>query len=276
MGSRRNFIGSGKSVVLEPDIGEGHCTVGTGTVIVEPPEARACRAMAKGEEKDPNTSVIVVDKHGSGNCRTIGQAISMAMPGTLINVMPGIYRGSLKIKKDGLTIIGIGDVTVVSSGFGGDTIHFNADAGTIKNIKIVSKGLDPTLCAVNVIRGKLLLEGCDLTCDEAINVVRARKDSNPIMRGNRIHKSFWRGCLIEGAGVIEENHVYDFRGCGIHIVPYSTAVVRNNRILACYVGVNLEDTSKVTLERNHLFDNETGIDLTEGGKPSDKGQPHLL
>jgi Right handed beta helix region len=58
--------------------------------------------------------------------------------------------------------------------------------------------------------------------------------------------------------VIEENHVHDCGSCGIQLFLDSPAVVRNNRIFACYVGVNIEGTSKTTLDRNHLFDNETG------------------
>jgi pectin methylesterase-like acyl-CoA thioesterase len=114
MGSGRNFIGSGTPAVPESDVGNG---LGTATVTVELPEAVARKAAAKGEEKDPNSSVIVVDKHGRGNFKSIGKAISIAIPGTLIHVMSGTYRGSLRIKKDDITTIGIGDVTVVSSGF---------------------------------------------------------------------------------------------------------------------------------------------------------------
>jgi len=51
MDSRINFIGSGRSAVLESDRGNGHRVEDTATVTTKLPEAIACKAMAKGDKK---------------------------------------------------------------------------------------------------------------------------------------------------------------------------------------------------------------------------------
>ena len=227
-------------------------------------KAGAPKATAKGE----NHPTITVNQDGNGDFLTFGEALKAANPGTTIKAEYGTYNESLVIEKDGITIQGTRDVTLVSSD--GDTVRFNAGTGTIKNLKLVYEGEGSRLYTVNIARGKLLLEGCDIVGNKATNTIWIGKDANPTIRNNEIHQGRVGINLSSDSlgGLIEHNLIYNNDICGIGQSPDSTPLMRRNKIFNCAVGVQFSVVSKGVLENNHIYDNWTGISLLEHAAPT--------
>ncbi len=62
----------------------------------------------------PPAADIVVAADGSGNCQTIGEAVSRAAPGSVILVKPGVYYEQVRLEGAGpITLLGLDPLTTV-------------------------------------------------------------------------------------------------------------------------------------------------------------------
>jgi len=220
------------------------------------------------EETKSEQRTITVDQDGNGDYGTIGEALEAAPPETTIKVKYGTYEENIVIEKNGITILGSDDVTVISTN--GDTVSFSANTGTIKNLNFVYLGEDPKPFVVNMVKGKLILEDCDLRGNKATNTIRVEKDADPIIRNNHIHHGRV-GINISSdgtGGLIEHNYIYNNDISGIGIGPDSTPKIKRNKIFRCGVGVSFGVVSKGTLEYNHTYDNKVGIEVLASAAPT--------
>ncbi|NBT27821.1 MAG: hypothetical protein EBT09_15060, partial [Actinobacteria bacterium] len=84
---------------------------------------------------------MVIDQSGSGDLRTIGEAIrASVVPGTLLVVKPGIYREALVLDRD-VEIVGEGDrALIVVEATDTDAITVTADRAVVRNLTVRAVG----------------------------------------------------------------------------------------------------------------------------------------
>lgn len=99
-------------------------------------------------------SVLVVDQFGGGQYITINAALTAAVAGDTIKVMPGIYSEYLNLNKK-VHLLGM-DTTTVLDFNGNGVIIFSADGASVQGFKIrrnitISSGFKNILLASNII-----------------------------------------------------------------------------------------------------------------------------
>ena len=150
---------------------------------------------------------MVIDQSGSGDFRTIGEAIlASVVPGMLITVKPGIYREALVIDRD-VEIVGEGDrARIVVDVTNTHAVTVTADRAVVRNLTVRAVGTKEKLNAVWVQRGRVVIEGCDLTSAIGSVVYITGKDSAPVIRDCQIRDGQGPGVFVfeQGQGTIEQ------------------------------------------------------------------------
>jgi len=144
---------------------------------------------------------MVIDQSGSGDFRTIGEAVrASVVPGTLLVVKPGTYRGALVLGRE-VEFVGEGDrarVVVVAADI--DAITVTADRAVVRNLTVRAVGTRDTSGAVWVQQGHVVIDGCELTSAIAPVVYITGKDSAPVIRDCEIRDGSDRGVLVSDQG----------------------------------------------------------------------------
>jgi hypothetical protein len=137
----------------------------------------------------PESRTLVVGKGGKGQCMSLRVALRQAEPGMKILVLPGVYRESLVVDKD-VAIVGQGDVSeVVLESPKGSCLVLQASDVRIQGLTIQGAQGDPepVLAAV---RGRVLVEGCDLDASGGPGLLIAGNAADPVLRT----------CALRGSG----------------------------------------------------------------------------
>ncbi|MSQ44148.1 MAG: right-handed parallel beta-helix repeat-containing protein [Chloroflexi bacterium] len=180
---------------------------------------------------DPGRPRLVVDAGAVGSAyATIGEAIRAAVvPGTLITVKPGIYREALEIDRV-VEIVGEGDrariaVEVTDT----DAITVTADRAAVRNLTVRAEGCGDTSGAVWVQRGRVVIEGCDLTSAIGSVVYITGKDSAPVIRDCQIRDGQGSGVRVweQGQGTIEKCVISGNANAGVAIRTGGNPIVRD-------------------------------------------------
>jgi parallel beta-helix repeat protein len=176
----------------------------------------------------------VVDSYRRGDFTKISRAIKKAAPGDRILIRPGLYTEPLVIDKP-LEILGDGLA---------DDIHihvreahavvFRANVGRIANLTIRQAGGKDTWHTwhgVDIGRGRLELEGCDIT-SLAGSCVAIHDAANPRLRRNTIHDGKNDGVLVynQGLGTLEDNDITANTSAGVAIMNKGDPILRRNTI----------------------------------------------
>ena len=155
----------------------------------------------------PGQPRLVIDQTGSGDFRTIGEAIrASVVPGTLLVVNPGIYREALVLDRD-VEIVGEGDrARIVVETTDTDAVTVTADRAVVRNLTVRAVGSGDASGAVWVQRGRVVVVGCDLTSAIGSVVYITGKDSAPVFHDCEIRDESDRGVLLsdQGQGTIEQ------------------------------------------------------------------------
>ena len=232
-------------------------------------EASAQETASPIRTTDPPTRYV--DAMHRGDHASIAAAISAASPGDRIIVRPGLYEESLVIDK-ALEIIGegpSGDV-VLKGTADTSTIAFRANMGRIANITIRQPPGEKTRYAVSIEQGRLDLEQCDISSDNAA-AVAIRGGSDPRVRRNRIHDGKQGGVYVNenGQGLLEDNEIFGNALAGVEIKEGGNPTLRRNRITENgHEAVWISDGGGGTFIDNDLRGNRRGAwDIADGCEP---------
>ena len=220
-------------------------------------------------EVEATIPVRVVDPMGRGGFVTISGALLGADPGDRILVRPGVYEEELVMDRP-LEIIGDGNTgDVVVQAKGSNAILFRAGMGRVANLTLRQLGGGNWFC-VKAIRGKLILENCDIA-SESLACVGICQGADPELKGNRIHGSKERGILVydHGRGILEDNDIFGNGLSGVEITSGASPTLRSNRIYENQeAGVYVYNEGQGTLEENEIYRNSrAGMRVSNTGKP---------
>lgn len=178
------------------------------------------------------TPTIIVAKDGSGKYTTITDAIKNAQPGTRIMVRPGFYKEGFAIDKQ-LEIVGDGplsDIVVEST----ETycIRMQTERATVRGLTLRGRTAPKEFFAVDVPRGQLILEDCDITSDTLAAVAIHGSMADPIIRRSKIHNSKAGGVFVydQGKGTIEDCDIYGNTNAAVEIKDGSNTIVRRSKL----------------------------------------------
>lgn len=202
-------------------------------------------------------NVWIVAKDGSGDVRTIGEALRVIPDGGRIRIKAGVYQESLRLNRT-VHLEGIGDRNnVIVESSGEDTVVITGGAGSITNMTLRYVGSASGRNVLEITGGNWLLEGNDLR--NTISTVIFIKGGSPRFRRNRIHDSPWNGFNIKSSGsiVIESNEIFALDNPAIWIGGSSRVTVRNNTIYGIPAnGIFVGDEATATITNNDITGTE--------------------
>jgi F-box protein 11 len=236
---------------------------------------RRGKATADGARPDearwiapPGQKTRVVDPGGSGDHRTIGEAIAAADEGDRIVVRPGTYQEGLVLDRP-LEVVGEGDPSaIVVEAKRTSAIRLTAATARVANLRLVATG-PSDWATVEIQRGRPEVTGCQLT-GETVAVVAIRGGADPLLSHNRIGDGTGDGVLVSdgGRGTLEDNEVTANAGVGVRVTTGGDPTLRRNRIHGGRSNGVYVDGARGLLEDNDIFDNsEAEVAITTNGTP---------
>ncbi|MFF7634575.1 right-handed parallel beta-helix repeat-containing protein [Kitasatospora sp. NPDC008050] len=232
---------------------------------------------------------VCAEQRESGSYRTIGEALQAARSGAVISVRPGRYEENLVITK--VVTITAEDVrgSVRISPKRGAVLQVVAEA--VQLTGLVLHGQDDDLPAVDVPRGQLALQDCEVI-GNSWTAVLTRQEGSLAMRGCRVVNTAGAG-LVEtstGTSVIEDSVIEhlgtsalvigeranptvrrcvlrDARGNGICANGESRGVIEDCEISATdKPAVALEENSTTRLLRTEIRDSALGVYISSAAQ----------
>jgi parallel beta-helix repeat protein len=204
--------------------------------------------------------ILTVSQDGTGQYKTISQAIDNASEGSQIRVMPGIYREGLIINKP-LEIVGevaMGEIAIEYAD--ASCISIQSDRVKISGLTIRGRANYGAKFyhAVDISSGQAILESCDISSDALACVAIHGRAANPIIRRCKIHRGKQGGILVYqgGKGLVEECEIFDHPYLGIAIRTYGNPTIRRCQIYRCQQGgIYVWERGFGAIEDCEIYDN---------------------
>jgi len=216
-------------------------------------------------------SAIIVSKDGSGNFRTIREAMDSAESGKLIIIKDGTYyEDRLKFPKSGIKIRGESRQNTVIVGTSGDPVFIPSDHSRIENMTVINEkyeipyykktvvwisGVEDVEIRNNIFRGG----GTGITVSNR-DTIR----TNVVISSNIIEKFYYAGVYIENANVDISYNILvngiDSKGAFV-FTQTSNGHIRNNTVVNTGNGLYSGDKEKMGLRvyNNIIMNNKIGF-----------------
>ena len=173
---------------------------------------------------------------------TIQAAVDLANPGDSVRVPPGVYRENVRVTKNNITINGSPDAILNGTGLTGDsgitveplTPSLRIDGFTLSGLQIRNYSFN----------GVLLIEVDNFQIDHGQYVDNDEYGIFPILCSH---------------GLVEFNQVSGSDDTGIYIGQSHDALIRQNHVSDCTVGIDVENSSNVIVQDNWASDNSLGM-----------------
>jgi hypothetical protein len=217
---------------------------------------------------------IIVCAGGTGQYRTLREALNVAPVGVRILVRPGRYLEGLTLnRKVEITGDGPRDRIIIESD-DANCVSMNTEAATVRGLTLrgCAARTGKKLFAVNAPTGALVLEDCDITSDSLACVGVHGAAAKPTLRGCAIHHSKASGVFVYdgAAAVLEDCDIYGNAMAGVAITEGGNPILRR-----CTVrdgeqsGVFVYDRGLGLLEDCKVQGNAlAGVEVKQGGNPT--------
>jgi F-box protein 11 len=224
---------------------------------------------------DPVLTMLVVSANGAGDYRTIGQALAAAQPGTRIQIEPGVYRESLVIDKS-LELVGHGkSAKIIIESADSGCLRIQADQALIRGLTLYCRPVEPNDSehfAVDIERGHVILEDCDICSDSMACIAIHGAAARPVIRHCRIHHSRENGVFVYdyAHGLIEDCDIFANTLAGISIEQGGNPTFRRCQIHdGRETGVYVCEHGQGLIEDCDIFANAlAGVAIEQGGNPT--------
>ena len=170
--------------------------------------------------------------------QTIQSAVTAAKPGDTILIEPGVYKETVYIDKDNVTIRGIivsGEwPTLEGEKIRNDAILYSGSGITVENMKIINfKG----------------------------NGIMGQAGNNFVIRNNWIIDAGIYGIFPEFGknGLIEHNVLSGIEDAAIYVGMCDNVDVLHNEVFDSVAGIEIENTRHAIVDGNYVHDNTGGI-----------------
>lgn len=178
-----------------------------------------------------NKNEIVVH---TGN--SIQAAVDAAVENTTIKIEPGVYKESIVVNKPHISILGEGDVIIENPGDeeNGITVTDNGDGFILKNVTVENF--------------------------EKNGVFLIRVDGFLLSHVNAVDNGdYGLFPVFSSNGVIEHCTATGHSDTGVYVGQSTDIALNHNTANANVNGLEIENCSRVTADKNHCYDNVAGI-----------------
>lgn len=218
---------------------------------------------------DAGAASVVVSANGGGDFQSIGEALEAVAPGTRVLVRPGLYDESVVVDKR-VEIVGDGPRDeIVVRGVASSCLQMRADGARVAGLTLRGAAVgDAAFFAVEVERGELLLEDCDVTSDTLSCVAVHGVDAAPLIRRCRIHDGADSGLyFFDGAaGAVEDCEVEGHANVGVAVTGGASPSVRRSKIHGGgNAGVVVWQGATALVEGCEIYGNRlAGVGVSDG------------
>lgn len=217
----------------------------------------------------PSTEVaaVLVSADGRGDYESINAALKATAPGARLLVRPGVYNESVRLDRQ-VEIVGDGprEKIIVRAD---DSSCLLMDTYRARVAGLTLRGAAPFF-AVDIPRGRLLLEDCDLSSDTLSCVGVHGREAAPLIRGCRIHNAADSGLyFFDGAaGVVEGCEVSGSANVGVAVTGRASPAVRRSKIYGgADAGIVVWKEGDCLVEGCEIYGNRrAGLGVSEGGR----------
>ncbi|MFM9499004.1 right-handed parallel beta-helix repeat-containing protein [Streptomyces galilaeus] len=235
--------------------------------------------------------IVTVAQDGTGDCPTIGEALSRVRSGAVIRIRPGTYAERLVVQTR-VTLVADGHRgSVELAPAAGTAVTLGADAVMLTDLVLRGGGDD--LPVVDAVAGQVALDNCDII-GTGWTTLLSRGVGSLAMRGCRVSNPAGAGVVETSAtGSVLENCTLERFGTSAVVVSEKGAItmrgstVRDaggNGVLAngqsqgsvenCTIAVTgkpavaLEGASTLTVRATRIERAHTGVYVTSSGRPA--------
>jgi parallel beta-helix repeat protein len=191
-------------------------------------------SLLTGTLESRATAAVIVVTQG----QTIQQAISASKAGDTVLVEPGIYKETVYIDKDNITLRGVIKAghwpTLEGEKIRNDAVLYSGNGITVENMKIVNyKG----------------------------NGIMGQAGNNFVIRNNWIVDAGIYGIFPEFGknGLIEHNVLSGIEDAAIYVGMCDNVDVLHNEVFDSVAGIEIENTRHAIVDGNYVHDNTGGI-----------------
>ncbi|HEV7620552.1 MAG TPA: parallel beta-helix domain-containing protein [Flavisolibacter sp.] len=171
----------------------------------------------------------------SGN--SIQTAIDAARPGSVISIQPGVYKEAIIINKKGIFLIGAGEGVIIQNPGGknnGITVMDNANGFVLKNLTVKDFGENGVY--LSHVNGFLI--------SKVTTINNGEYGIFPVYCEN---------------GIIDHCSATGHKDTGIYVGQSKNVLVLSNTAFANVNGIEVENCTNVSVNKNESFDNSGGL-----------------
>lgn len=214
---------------------------------------------------------LVVSAQG-GDYATITQAIGHAAPGTRIILRPGVYEESVTLDKN-IELVGDGpaDQIVIKSDRA-SCLVMRADSARVAGLTLrgEASASDEGFFAVDIERGRLVLEDCDISSRTLSCVAVHGEEADPLIRRCRVHDGADSGLyFFDGArGTLEDCEVYANANVCVAVTAGARPTLTRTKIHdGANAGLAVWGEAEVALEGCEIYANRlTGVGVSASAR----------
>ncbi|MCA1618380.1 MAG: right-handed parallel beta-helix repeat-containing protein [Acidobacteria bacterium] len=213
---------------------------------------------------------VVASARGGGDFVSINEALKAVAPGGRVLVRPGTYEESIVLDKR-VNIVGDGPrEEIIVRGAGANCLKSSAEGARVAGLTLRGVAGGGESFAVDVLRGELVLEDCDVSSEAMSCVAVHGPDAAPLFKRCRIHDGADSGLyFFDGAGgTVEDCEVYRNANVGVAITGGASAVVRRSKVYGgAHAGVVVWQGGSALLEECEVYGNRlANLGVSQGAK----------
>jgi parallel beta-helix repeat protein len=177
------------------------------------------------------TSVMQVNPGSS-----IQAVINMAVAGTVIKIKPGTYTERLVVDKPGITLLGEGNVVIKNPGEVpiGITVKEGSNGFVLQGVTVSG----------------FMERGVEIKNVEGFSLLQVKA----IGKGE-----FGLFAQYSSKGTIQHCEATGHTDSGIFVGESTDVLVSQNKTFGNTIGIETENASHITIEKNHVYNNTAGI-----------------
>jgi hypothetical protein len=257
--------------VEEVGLAAGGAEVSVGGGDAVPPVTPRVAPNSSPTKVPADVGSVVASASGDGDYASITEALANVAPGGRVLVRPGVYEEGILLDKR-VNVVGDGprDEIVVRVA-GASCLKSSAEAARVAGLTLrgVAGGGEGSF-AVDVLRGELVLEDCDISSETISCVAAHGPEAAPHIKRCRIHDSPDSGLyFFDGASAtVEDCEIYGSANIGVGVTGGARAVVRRSNVYGgAHAGVVVWQDATALLEECDVYGNRlANLGVSEGAR----------
>ena len=226
------------------------------------------QAEASPAPRASAAGVVTVSAGGGGDFKSISEALKLAAPGARILVRPGVYDEAVTLDRE---------VELVGDGPREQVVIRSAEASPLRMLTerarvagLTLRGASPEAFAVDIPRGALTLEDCDVSSETLSCVGVHGATAAPVLRRCRIHDGADSGLyFFDGAaGAVEDCEIYGHANVAVAVTDRAQPEITRGKIYGgANAGLAVWAEGHATLTGCEIFRNRlAGLGISAGGR----------